>query len=95
MAKDFAGLLEAQGMLYNLAKMHPPQKDLPAIIGRLQGLGIHTLVLTSRGPEFRVATERELRQNGYDFSRHGNAGATICRAAIICRSTWTISKQTG
>jgi hypothetical protein len=68
-ANDFAGLLEAQGVLYNLGKMHPPQKDLPAIIGRMQGLGVHTLVLTSRGPEYRVATERELRENGYDFAR--------------------------
>ena len=34
--------------------------DLSA--GRLQGRGIHTLVLTSRGPEFRAATERELAQ---------------------------------
>jgi hypothetical protein len=42
---------------------------LPAIIGRVQGLGVHTLVLTSRGPEYRVATERELRENGYDFAR--------------------------
>jgi Protein of unknown function (DUF2608) len=68
-AKDFTGLLEAQGTLYNLAKMHPPQKDLPAIIGRMQGLGVHTLLLTSRGPEYRIATERELRANGYDFAR--------------------------
>lgn len=68
-AKDFAGLLEAQGTLYNLAKMHPPQKDLPAIIGRIQRLGIYSLVLTSRGPDFRVATERELRANGYNFAR--------------------------
>ncbi len=68
-AKDFAGLLEAQGVLYNLAKMHPPQKDLPAIIGRMQGLGIHAMILTSRGPDFRVATERALNENGYDFSR--------------------------
>ena len=68
-ANSFQGLLDAQGMLYNLAHMHPPQKDLPALIGKLQDRGIHTLVLTSRGPEFRVATERELRSNGYDFAR--------------------------
>jgi hypothetical protein len=67
-ANDFPGLLEVQGVLYNLGKMHPPQKDLPAIVGRIQGLGVHTLVLTSRGPEYRVATERELKTNGYDFS---------------------------
>src|SRR5262245_2039987 len=68
-AKDFPGLLQAQGVLYNLAKMHPPQKDLPAIVGRMQGVGIYTLLLTSRGPEYRVATERELHENGYDFGR--------------------------
>lgn len=68
-ANDFAGLLEAQGTLYNLAKMHPPQRDLPAIVGRMQGLGIHTLILTSRGPEYRIATERALTENGYDFAR--------------------------
>ena len=38
------------------------------ILSRLQGRGIHTLVLTSRGPEYRVATERELRRNGYEFA---------------------------
>ena len=27
------------------------------------------MILTSRGPEFREATERELRRNGYDFAR--------------------------
>jgi Protein of unknown function (DUF2608) len=68
-APDFPGLLEAQGVLYNLARMHPPQRDLPAIMGRMQGLGVNTLVLTSRGPEFRAATERELHNNGYDFAR--------------------------
>jgi Protein of unknown function (DUF2608) len=68
-AEDFAGLLDAQGVLYNLGKMRPPQKDLPAIIGRMQGLGVNTLVLTSRGPEFRAATERELGNNGFDFAR--------------------------
>ncbi len=67
-AKTFEGLLEAQGVLYNLAKMHPPQEDLPTLIAKLQGRGIYTLVLTSRGDEYRIATERELRRNGYDFS---------------------------
>lgn len=68
-ADTFNGLLEAQGLLYNLSHMHPPQENLPALMKRLQQLGIRTVVLTSRGPEFRVATERELRRNGYDFSK--------------------------
>jgi hypothetical protein len=68
-ADDFAGLLEVQGLLYNLARMHPPQEDLPQLIRRLQRLGVRTLVLTSRGPEFRVATERELRRADYDLAK--------------------------
>jgi hypothetical protein len=67
-ADSFEGLLEAQGLLFNLGRMHPPQPDLPRIIRRLQDRGVHTLVLTSRGDEFRIATERELERNGYDFA---------------------------
>jgi hypothetical protein len=67
-AETFDGLLEVQGLLYNLGRMHPPQPDLPALVGRIQGCGIATIVLTSRGHEFRVATERELARNGYDFA---------------------------
>ncbi len=66
-AENFEGLLEVQGLLYNLGRMHPPQPNLPALVRRMQRLGVHTLVLTSRGPEYRVATERELTDNGYDF----------------------------
>jgi hypothetical protein len=68
-ADTFEGLLEAQGLLYNLQHMHPPQENLPGLMRRLQQMGIRTVVLTSRGPDFRVATERELRRNGYDFSK--------------------------
>ena len=67
-AEKFAGLLEIQGLIYNLGRMHPPQPDLPALIRRMQDMGIHTLVLTSRGPEYRIATQRELTNNGYDFA---------------------------
>ena len=66
-ADSFEGLLAVQGLLYDLGRMHPPQADLPVIIARLQGRGIHTLVLTSRGPEFRVATQRELHRNHFHF----------------------------
>lgn len=68
-ADTFDGLLKAQGLLYKLGLMHPPQRDAPAIVARLQDRGIYTLVLTSRGDEFRDATERELSRNGYDFNR--------------------------
>jgi hypothetical protein len=67
-ADSFEGLLEAQGLLFNLGRMHPPQPDLPRLIRRLQNLGVYTLVLTSRGDEFRAATQRELERSGYDFA---------------------------
>lgn len=67
-ADTFDGLLDVQGILYNLGHMHPPQPDLPEIIQGVQKRGISTIILTSRGPEFRVATERELKRNGYDLA---------------------------
>jgi hypothetical protein len=68
-AKEFPDLLEVQGVLYNLGRMHPPQPDLPEIIKGVQKRGIDTVVLTSRGDEYRAATERELKRNDYDFGR--------------------------
>jgi hypothetical protein len=65
---SFDELLEVQGILYSLSRMRPPQRDLPIVISRLQRRGVHTLVLTSRGSEFRAATERELLRNGFDFA---------------------------
>jgi Protein of unknown function (DUF2608) len=67
-ADSFEGLLEAQGLLFNLGRMHPPQPDLPRIIRRVQNRGVRTLVLTSRGDEFRIVAQRELERNGYAFS---------------------------
>jgi hypothetical protein len=67
-AKDFDGLLKAQGILYEKGRMHPPQAEQPAIIADLQKRGIATILLTSRGPEFRGVTERELKRCKYDFA---------------------------
>lgn len=67
-AEDFPGLLGAQGLLFQLGRMHPPQKDLPEQIKAIQAAGVRTLVLTSRGDEYREATERELKAAGYDFA---------------------------
>lgn len=68
-AKSFGDLLQVQGTLFTLGKMHPPQADLPARISALQETGVRTLVLTSRGDEYRKATIRELSANGYDFAK--------------------------
>ena len=67
-ADSFPELLEVQGILYNLSRMHPPQPEQPMLIAELQNRGISTIILTSRGPEFRVATERELKRCGYDIA---------------------------
>jgi hypothetical protein len=67
-AKTFPGLLEAQGILYDRGKMHPTQPDEPQLIGNLQKLGVATILLTSRGPEFQRVTERELKRCGYNFA---------------------------
>ena len=67
-AKDLNELLQIQGTLFALGGMHPPEPDQPRMITEIQEAGCCTIVLTSRGPEFRDATERELKRNGYDFN---------------------------
>jgi hypothetical protein len=67
--KTLDDVLLVQGTLYNLNHMHPTESKTPAIVRKLQDQGISTMLLTSRGPDFRVATERELKRCGYDFSR--------------------------
>jgi hypothetical protein len=66
--KTFEDLLKVQGILYNRTPMHPPEAQQPAIIARLQKLGIATILLTSRGPEFREATQRELDRCQYKIA---------------------------
>ncbi len=68
-AESFSQLLEAQGILFALGKMHPPEPELPKHIETIQDAGVKTLVLTSRGYGFRPATLRELNANGYDFAK--------------------------
>jgi hypothetical protein len=66
-AKTFQGLLDAQDFLYKRNHMHATQATEPELIAQLQKRGIATILLTSRGPEFRGPTERELKRCGYDF----------------------------
>jgi len=66
-AKTFPGLLKVQRTLFELSGMHPPQKDLPKIVGQIQQKNVRTILLTSRGPVNRSATERELKNNHYNF----------------------------
>lgn len=67
-AKDLNELLKIQGILFALGSMHSPEHEQPKMVAEIQEAGCSTIVLTSRGPEFRNATERELEHNGYDFN---------------------------
>jgi len=63
-------LAEAQGLLFDLSAMHPPEPGVqPRVVADLQGRGFAAIVLTGRSPVYRSATERELARNGYDFTR--------------------------
>ncbi len=72
-AKDFDGLLDAQGLLFTLGKMRPPEADLPALVRKTQDAGVATFVITSRGASFRPATERELDAADYRIAEHAPA----------------------
>ena len=61
-------LLVLQGIFYYLFPMEPTDPGLPRILKRLEDEGFKMLVLTSRGPEFHNATERELKSRLFDFS---------------------------
>ncbi len=60
-------LLSVLGKLFSLSKMIPTEPDAPKVIKRLQKAGFKVILLTSRGPSYRNATERELGRNGYDL----------------------------
>ncbi len=66
-AKDFPGLLKVQGILHTLSNMRTPEQKLAERVTRLQTLG-DSLLLTSRGPDYRNATEAQLKRNSYSFS---------------------------
>lgn len=57
-----------QGALYFVSAMQPTQADAASQVRNVQNSGIPVIVLTSRGPDFRLQTFRELRRNGFGFS---------------------------
>lgn len=66
-ALDFPGLLSVQGKLFALGSMSPPDSNAPVIVSNLQNEGFYSIVLTSRGFDYRDSTLRELKRNGYQF----------------------------
>lgn len=65
----FTDLLAWQGILFEHGKMRLTEKMVAEVIINLQRRGISVIALTSRGVDYRSATQRELRVNGVDFNR--------------------------
>ncbi|MDH5414080.1 MAG: DUF2608 domain-containing protein [Flavobacteriaceae bacterium] len=65
--QNMGELLSLQGKLFSVSKMLPTEKITPVIVAKLQKLGFKIILLTSRGPTFRSATEKELSRNGYSM----------------------------
>ena len=69
-ADSFPGLLQAQALLFSLSDMHPPQSSQPESLKAIQAQGIATMAHTSRGPDVRDVTLRELNDSRYDLAGH-------------------------
>lgn len=57
-----------QGAVFFASAMRSTQEDGPGQLKVIQDSGIPVIALTSRGPEYRLQTFRELRRNGYRFA---------------------------
>lgn len=66
---DFAKLLDTQGKIFAMSNMIPTETVTPKVVKELQDMGHKVILLTSRGPQFRNATERAIAMNGMDFRR--------------------------
>jgi hypothetical protein len=62
-------LFDAIGLLYELAPMRLVETNIPGLIRDWQETGFTMMVLTSRGPNYRAATERELSRAGISFEQ--------------------------
>ncbi len=62
------GRLKIQWLLYAISEMHKPETNLDNYINHIQSQKVATIVLTSRSPQARDASIRELERNGYLFN---------------------------
>lgn len=65
---SFDDLLDVQGQIFSVSNMIPSEKETPSVVKNLQKKGYKFILLTSRGPVFRNATERALKMNGFRFN---------------------------
>ena len=62
-------VLDVQGVAFHMAHLVPTDSGRSAeLVLQLQQSGFDVIALTARGPQFRAATERELRRNSIDFT---------------------------
>lgn len=64
----FPDLLKWQEIIYNGGKTRATQKNVAAIVAKIQAENIDTIALTSRSPHYREATERALENMSIDMS---------------------------
>lgn len=63
-------LYDAIGMLFELTTMHPVEPAISAYLSRWKTKGLSMIIFTSRGTNYRAATERELKRNGLDITEN-------------------------
>lgn len=68
-AKDIDQLLHWQLIIFSMGKMHPVESITAKTVQELQKKQIKSIILTSRGPRFRVDTEIELQSIGLSFEQ--------------------------
>jgi Protein of unknown function (DUF2608) len=73
MAGGIDELLALQGVLFYLAPMQATDPGLKDVLAELEKAKFPMIVLTSRGSEFRFATERDIALAGFPFERTGVA----------------------
>ncbi|GAB3528113.1 DUF2608 domain-containing protein [Photobacterium alginatilyticum] len=56
------------GLLYELVPMKTIEDNVPATVRGWQDSGVTVMALTSRSPNYRYATEREMYRNQYDMT---------------------------
>lgn len=57
-----------QGAIFFASAMRPTQADAAQQVKAIQETGVPVIALTSRGPDYRLQTFRELRRNGFSFT---------------------------
>lgn len=94
LAKSFDELINIQYEIFSLASMTRTEPGLSHIVSNLQNKSFNLIALTSRGPEARNATERELQKNGFKLSNTA-IGYSIGESFIPAGEERTASYQNG